>query len=43
MALSDMKVYNDEIVGNTIELLGQKIDMFNAASGGTILLNAARS
>ena len=41
MALSDMQVYNDEIVGNTIELLGQKIDMFNAASGGTILLNAA--
>jgi hypothetical protein len=41
MALSDMKVYNDEIVGNTIELLGQKIDMFNSASGGTILLNAA--
>lgn len=41
MALPDMKVYNDEIVGNTIELLGQKIDMFNGASGGTILLNAA--
>ncbi len=40
MALSDMKVYNDEITGNAIELLGQKIDMFNAASGGTILLNA---
>ena len=42
MALSDMKVYNDEIAGNTIELLGQKIDQFNAASGGTILLNAAQ-
>ena len=41
MSLSDMQVYNDEIVGNTIELLGQKIDSFNAASGGTILLNAA--
>ncbi len=41
MALQDMKVYNDEIVGNTIELLGQKIDLFNAASGGSILLNAA--
>ena len=36
-----MQVYNDEIVGNTIELLGQRIDMFNAASGGSILLNAA--
>lgn len=41
MALTNMQVYNDEIVGNTIELLGQKIDMFNAASGGSILLNAA--
>ena len=41
MALANMQVYNDEIVGNTIELLGQKIDMFNAASGGTILLNSA--
>jgi len=33
MALSDMKVYNDEIVGATIELLGQKTDQFNATSG----------
>ena len=41
MALTNMQVYNDEIVGNTIELLGQKIDMFNAASGGSVLLNAA--
>jgi hypothetical protein len=41
MALTNMQVYNDEIVGNTIELLGQKIDLFNAASGGAILLNAA--
>ena len=41
MALTNMQVYNDEIVGNTIELLGQKIDMFNAASGGSILLNSA--
>ena len=41
MALANMQVYNDEIVGNTIELLGQKIDMFNAASGGSILLNSA--
>ena len=40
MALSDMKVYNDEIVGNTIELLGQKIDLFNTASGGTIILDS---
>jgi len=41
MALTNMQVYNDEIIGNTIELLGQKIDMFNAASGGSVLLNAA--
>lgn len=41
MALNNMQVYNDEIVGNTIELLGQKIDLFNAASGGSILLNSS--
>ena len=41
MALIDMQVYNDEIVGTTIELLGQRIDQFNASSGGTILFNAA--
>jgi hypothetical protein len=41
MPLANMQVYNDEIVGNTIELLGQKIDQFNAASGGSILLNSA--
>jgi hypothetical protein len=41
MALSDMQVYNQEIQGNTIELLGQKIDQFNAASGGSIVLNTA--
>lgn len=41
MALTNMQVYNDEIVGNAIELLGQKIDLFNGASGGTILLNSA--
>jgi len=40
MALANMQVYNDEILGNTIELLGQKIESFNAASGGTILLNS---
>lgn len=41
MALSNMQVYNDEIVGTTIELLGQQIDKFNAASGNTIVLSAA--
>lgn len=41
MALSDVKVYNDDIVGTTIELLGQKTDQFNAASGGAIVLSTA--
>lgn len=41
MALSNMQVYNDEIVGTTIELLGQKTDVFNAASGGAIVLSSA--
>lgn len=41
MALPDMKVYNDEIVGTTIELLGQKTDQFNANSGGAIQLSSA--
>lgn len=39
MALSDMQVYNNEIVGTTIELLGQMTDKFNAASGGAIVLS----
>lgn len=41
MALQNMQVYNDEIIGNTIELLGQKTDVFNQASGGTIVLSTA--
>ncbi len=41
MSLSDMKVYQTEIQGTTIELLGQKIDQFNAASGGAVVLNSA--
>ena len=40
MALADMKVYDTEIYTTTIELLGQKLDAFNAASGGTIVLDA---
>lgn len=42
MALSNMQVYNEDIVGTTIELLAQKTDVFNAASGGTIILSTAR-
>lgn len=41
MSVSNMQVYNDEIVGTTIELLGQKTDQFNAASGGAIVLSSA--
>ena len=40
MALSNMNVYDSEIYTTTIELLGQKLDAFNAASGGTITLDA---
>jgi hypothetical protein len=39
MALSDMQVYDTEIYTTTLELLGQKLEAFNAASGGTIILN----
>lgn len=40
MALSDMKIYNDEIVGLSLELLAQNIQLFNAASGGAIVLES---
>ena len=39
MALSNMQVYDTEIYTTTIELLGQKLEAFNAASGGAIVLN----
>jgi len=39
MALSNMQVYDTEIYTTTIELLGQKLEAFNGASGGTIVLN----
>lgn len=40
MSLSDMKVYNDEIQTNTIELLGQMTSKFNTASNGAIVLTS---
>lgn len=43
MALPDMKVYNEEIRTATIELMAQKVDVFNEASLGAISLNAAAS
>lgn len=41
MALTDMQVYNTEIMTNTIEMLDQKLDKFNAASGGAIVLEGS--
>lgn len=40
MALSNMNVYDEEIYLTTVELLGQKLEAFNAASGGCIVLSA---
>lgn len=39
MALSQMQVFNEYIMPATIETLGQMIDKFNAASGGSIRLS----
>ena len=40
MSLSNMKVYDRQIYGATIELLGQKTEQFNANSGGAIVLSS---
>jgi len=40
MALANMKVFNAEINGVTLEKLAQRIDLFNAASRGAIVLTA---
>lgn len=40
MALSNMVVYNEQIRLRTIELIGQMLDKFNAASANTIILSA---
>lgn len=42
MALANMQVYNEQIRLRTIELLGQDLQKFNAASGGTVTLDAGR-
>jgi hypothetical protein len=42
MALSNMIVYDTEIRLRSIELLGQALDKFNAASGGAIVLDMNR-
>ena len=41
MSLSNMQVYNQEIKTTTIELLGQKLNAFNQASGGAIVLDTS--
>ena len=40
MSLSDMQVFNQYIMPATIETLGQMVEKFNAASGGTIILTS---
>jgi len=42
MALANMEVYNEQIRLRTIELLGQDLQKFNAASGGAIVLDTGR-
>ena len=39
MALSDMQVFNDFIMEATIERVAQRVDVFNEASNGTIILS----
>lgn len=41
MALANMQVYDEQIRLRTIELLGQDLQKFNAASAGTIVLDMA--
>ncbi len=41
MALSDLAVFTEFTNGSITEVLGQQIDLFNEASGGTILLRDA--
>ncbi len=40
MALTNMEVYNEQIRLRTIELIGQDLQKFNAASGNTIVLSS---
>jgi hypothetical protein len=38
MALSDMKVFNEQVQGTAIEMLAQQVNYFNQASAGAITL-----
>lgn len=42
MSLANMQVYDEQIRLRTIELLGQDLEKFNSASGGTIVLDMRR-
>ncbi len=42
MTIANMQVYDEQIRLRTIELLGQDLQKFNAASGGTIVLDMGR-
>jgi len=41
MSLSDMQIFNEYLMPATIETLDQVVELFNAASNGTILLTTA--
>jgi len=41
MALSDLAVFSEYTYETFVESIGQQIDLFNAASGGAILLRSA--
>ena len=41
MALSDLAVFSEWVYGSQVEVLQQQVDLFNAASNGTISLSTA--
>lgn len=43
MSLTDMKVFNDFLYQAITETIDQQVELFNAASGGTILLTSKRN
>lgn len=43
MALANMKVFNDFLYSSMTETIDQQVRLFNAASGGTLLLQSGRN
>lgn len=43
MALSDMKVFDSFVVSSMTETVRQQVDLFNAASNGTLVMSADRN